>query len=80
MKEDISLDNVISLLETSNILRIINENITIRKGPRGDYIFYKTKMMKKPKFFDIKQFSNDYINCQVEDIKTWITDTYKINL
>jgi DNA topoisomerase I len=78
--EDISLDNVISLLETSNILRIINENITIRKGPRGDYIFYKTKMMKKPKFFDIKQFSNDYINCQVEDIKTWITDTYKINL
>ena len=29
--------------EGSNIIRKISDNITIRKGAKGEYIFYKTK-------------------------------------
>ena len=78
--QDIKLDDIIPLLETTNILRNLNENTTIRKGPKGDYIFYKTKTMKKPRFLDIKKFTDDYLNCPFEDIKIWVSDTYKISI
>ena len=42
--------------EGSNCVREINSNTSIRKGPKGDYLFYKTPRMKKPKFYDIKSF------------------------
>ena len=31
---------------------VITSNISIRNGPRGNYIFYKKPNMKKPKFYD----------------------------
>lgn len=75
---DIKLEDVIPLFESSNILKIIDENTSIRKGPKGDYIFYKTKTMKKPKFLDIKKFTKNYSECSIEEIKEWIAMTYKL--
>ena len=70
------------LEEGSNIVREINSNITIRKGAKGDYIFYKTGKMKKPQFFDIKSFVNetqeDYKICNITILKSWISEKYKI--
>jgi DNA topoisomerase-1 len=55
--ENITFDEVKKYLEEgSNTVREINSSITIRKGPKGDYLFYKTTKMKKPQFFDIKCF------------------------
>ena len=34
----------------SNIVREINAEMSVRKGKYGDYIFYKTGKMKKPRF------------------------------
>lgn len=79
--EDITIDDVIPLIEavpTSNILRELSPNITIRKGQYGDYIFYKTPKMAKPKFYKLNGFKDDYINCDKTTLISWIKDMYKI--
>ncbi len=58
--ENITFEDVKKYLEEgSNLIREVSANITIRKGSKGEYIFYKTEKMKKPQFFDLKPFSND---------------------
>ena len=82
--ETITLEDVLPFLESgSNIVRDITENISIRNGPRGHYIYFKTAKMKKPKFFDIKKFNLqytelDYTTCDIELFQNWCKDTYKI--
>ena len=70
------------LNEGSNLVREINSNISIRKGPKGDYLFYKTSRMKKPNFYDIKSFirelNEDYRICNIDIIKSWLSDKYNI--
>jgi hypothetical protein len=70
------------LEEGSNLIREINPSISIRKGSKGDYIFYKTAKMKKPQFFDIKPFNNDvksdYKICNMTILKSWLKEKYNI--
>lgn len=58
--EEITLEDVIPILEKSqnsnpNVLKVLNEEISIRKGRYGPYVMYKTKEMKKPKFISMKK-------------------------
>jgi DNA topoisomerase-1 len=81
--ENITFEDVKKYLEEgSNLIREINTNITIRKGSKGDYIFYKTAKMKKPQFFDLKPFSNDtktdYKTCNMDILKSWLREKYDI--
>jgi DNA topoisomerase-1 len=81
--ENITFDEVKQYLEEgSNLIREVNSSISIRKGPKGDYIFYKNTKMKKPKFFDLKNFYNDvkedYKICDITILKSWINDKYNI--
>ena len=81
--ENITFDEVKKYLhEGSNIIREINSNISIRKGAKGDYIFYKNGKMKKPQFYDIKSFTmevkEDYKICEINILKSWIMEKYKI--
>ena len=81
--ENIRLEDVIKYLdEGSNIVREISKDMTIRRGPKGDYLFYKTVKMKKPKFYDIKAFNNeenkDYKICDMVILKSWINEKYQI--
>lgn len=82
--ETITLEDVLPFLESgSNIVRDITENISIRNGPRGHYIYFKTAKMKKPKFFDIKKFNLqytevDYTTCDIELFQNWCKDTHNI--
>lgn len=79
--ETITLEDVKQFLnETSNIIREITNDISIRKGPKGDYLFYKTARMKKPLFYDIKSFSHDYKICDLTILKSWIKEKYNINI
>jgi len=71
--ESIQLDEVIPLLEEgSNMVREVSPNISIRKSKKGDYIFFKTPKMKKPKFFALKGFEEDYKTCDIDVLKSWI--------
>lgn len=70
--ESIQLDEVVPFLEEgSNMVREISKEISIRKGKKGDYIFYKTAKMKKPKFLSLKGFEEDYKTCDVELLRSW---------
>lgn len=64
--------------EGSNIIREVSDNITIRKGAKGDYIFYKTNKMKKPQFYNLNGFEEKYQFCSIDILKSWIKETYKI--
>ena len=81
--ENITFDEVKKYLEEgSNLIREINAHLSIRKGPKGDYLFYKTTKMKKPQFYDINGFMNetkeDYKICDITILKSWIKDKHNI--
>ena len=77
--ENITFEEVLPLLEEGgSFVREISQNISIRKSKKGDYIFFKTAKMKKPKFFDIKKFDEDYKTCDIEIIKSWIKEQFDI--
>jgi DNA topoisomerase-1 len=68
--ENITFDDVKPFLEQgSSMIREINSSLSIRKGSKGDYLFYKNSRMKKPSFHDIKSFINetneDYKICDI---------------
>ena len=81
--ENITFEEVQKYLEEgSNFIREISTNISIRRGQKGDYLFYKTSKMKKPQFYDIKGFhtemGEDYKSCNITKLKSWIAEKYKI--
>jgi DNA topoisomerase I len=81
--ENITFEEVQKYLEEgSNLIREVSTNISIRKGPKGDYIFYKTAKMKKPQFFDLKPFQNDtksdYKTCNMTVLKSWLKEKHDI--
>lgn len=76
-------ENVIEFIEkgsqsNSNILREINDYISIRKGKFGNYIFYKKTDMNKPQFLKLNKCPHEYLDCSKEALLTWISDTYNV--
>ena len=64
-----TLDTSIHDAKTSEgIIRIINDDISVRSGKYGNYIFYKTMKMKKPKFISLKNFEKNIHTCSEADI------------
>jgi DNA topoisomerase-1 len=77
--KSIQLDEVIPLLEEgSNMVREVSPNISIRKSKKGDYIFFKTAKMKKPKFLTLKGFEEDYKTCDITVLKSWLKEHHDI--
>ena len=77
--ENINYDDVVEVLQKSgNVIRKINDDMSIRSGKRGNYIFYKTAKMRKPQFLTLKDCALDYAECEVSLIRQWIHDTYSI--
>ena len=77
----ITLEDIIDILSgkkssNPNVLKIITEEITIRKGKYGPYIFYKTANMKKPRFLKLKNF--EWKTLPSAAILTWIKTEYNI--
>ena len=72
--DEIHMGDVIDMLDNTeravsgnpNIIREITSEISIRKSKFGNYIFYQTEQMKKPKFIKLKGFKPDIISCSKE--------------
>lgn len=84
--ESLELQDVIEFIENDteetkgkHILREINENLSIRRGKYGAYIYYKKPSMKKPDFLNIKKFKGSYLFCEKQHVIDWINETYKLN-
>ena len=83
--DKITLEDVITFLESDvktkdkTILRIFNENLSIRKGKFGPYAYYKRPDMKKPEFYNIKKFPEGFGVCEEKVFIDWLVSTYKIS-
>ena len=62
----------------SKIIRILTNDLSIRNGKFGAYIYYKTEKMTKPKFLNIQKFKESYRHCSEEVLMKWIKETYNI--
>jgi len=58
------------------IIRDLNKELSIRKGKFGIYVYYKTKTMKIPKFYNIKGNKIDLIHGDTQTVIEWIEKTY----
>ena len=77
--ESITFEEVQKYLnEGSNLVRTITPFLSIRKGVKGDYLFYKSAKMKKPVFHSLDGFEQDYKKCNNEVLKSWCKETYSI--
>jgi DNA topoisomerase-1 len=77
--ENINYADVVEVLQKSgNIIRKINDDMSIRTGKRGNYLFHKTAKMRKPQFLTLKDCTLDYAECEISIIRQWIHDTYSI--
>jgi len=79
--KEIKLEDALTILkecdpDTNGLVRKISEEIAIRKGKFGDYIFYKTANMKKPQFLKLDNFNEDYKNCSIDTLKSWMKEKY----
>ena len=59
----------------SSIILEVNDDISIRKGKFGPYIFYKKESMKKPRFLKLKKTWKQYNKNELLD---WIIEEYNI--
>ena len=80
--ESISFDEVEKYIleQESGFVREISLDCSIRRSKKGDYIFFKTAKMKKPTFHSLNGFSEDYKICHVNILKSWIKETYGLNV
>jgi DNA topoisomerase-1 len=66
----------------------LGTSCSIRKSKYGHYVFYKTKQMKKPKFYpyndekdDLKEERDRWISEQlIDNIKDYVSKKYKLNI
>jgi len=70
-KKESSIDEKREISNNSKIIRTINASLSIRKSKRGDYLYYKTSKMKKPKFYSLDDFKEDYKNCSLDALIQW---------
>ena len=83
-EEEITLDDVITYINKpgASVLRVLSDDLSIRNGKYGPYIFYKTKQMRKPQFLKLKGYNleegDDYETCEGDDLIKWIEETHNI--
>jgi DNA topoisomerase-1 len=79
-ESEITLEDVITCIKNGSntrnqsIIKEVDDELSIRKGKFGNYVFYKTEKMKKPKFAGLgNQNIDDFMRQfdSIEDLKTW---------
>jgi len=74
-EDSIRLEDVLDVLlgkssSNSNIIKLVNDDISVRKGKYGPYLFYKTKSMSKPKIIKLK--GKDWKDAPVALFEKWV--------
>ena len=73
-----STTTTVALPQNKSILRVINTDISIRKGRYGAYVYYKTSEMKDPQFISLTKFKKGYMKCETSEIIEWLQKTHGI--
>ena len=75
MKNKFIITNILEeTTPTTNIIRVLNESLSIRKGSKGkgDYIYFKTLKMAKPRFITLSNFDGNYVDCDIFLLYQWL--------
>jgi len=59
-----------------NVQRIITQDLSIRLGKFGYYLYYKRKDMKAPEFYNLKKCKIAYLKCEDIVLMEWIKGNY----
>ena len=76
--DELTMEDITKYIENTSavnpsMVREINENTSIRKGKFGNYIFYKTHNMSKPKFIKLNKFKGDYNSCPIKELEDYVS-------
>jgi len=71
-QEDAAASKTRSPTMPKDVLRIINTDLSVRKGRFGPYLYYKTAEMQKPEFIGIKKCPHDAMKCAANVLVKWI--------
>jgi DNA topoisomerase I len=77
LENNITKDGIISVIngeKDTSIVKKINNDISIRNGKYGEYMFYKTSTMNKPKFIPLKDIKNSYNEMTNDEIISWVNE------
>ena len=78
LQNNITLERIIPLLtaKNPNILRELRDDLSIRKGKWGPYIFYKNPKKTKPDFLKLNGLNINSLSNK--DLIDWINKRYNI--
>ena len=72
-------DNNVSTSSTF-IIRKLSDICSIRRGKYGPYIYYMSTGAKKPEFYNLKKFKEDFTQCDIAHLVEWVNKTHKVSL
>lgn len=65
-------DNILDRNKPAGFVRELTENISIRNGKWGDYIYYKKPRVKNPVFIPLKDFNENHRTCDKQILLNWL--------
>ena len=76
---EITLEDVVELFDDTpkDVVRPINNDVSIRKSKYGLYIYYKTPSHKKPEFISLKKFTENLEECDSSVILEYVSQHKK---
>jgi DNA topoisomerase-1 len=77
--ENISYEDVVDVLNTETTVRELSPNLSIRQGKYGPYIYFRTPKMRKPQFYQLKEYKETYMTCDEVVLNRWILETYGVH-
>ena len=72
--QDITYELIVEHLKkpSASMVREISASISVRNGKYGNYLFYKTPGMSKPKFITLRDFTDDYMSCAPDVVEEYV--------
>jgi DNA topoisomerase-1 len=65
-------DDILDKNKPVGYVRELTENISIRNGKWGDYIYYKKPRVKNPVFIPLKDFDENHRTCDKQILLNWL--------
>jgi DNA topoisomerase-1 len=73
-------DNTLDRTKPAGFVRELAENISIRNGKWGDYVYYKKPRVKTPVFIQLKNFDENYKTCDKQIILNWLKINHGVKI
>lgn len=73
-------DNTLDRNKPTGFVRELCENISIRNGKWGDYIYYKKPRVKNPVFIPLKDFDENHRTCDKQILLNWLKINHGVKI